>query len=77
MEILIGLAVATAAVIGWFYGSLFVCVFLTLPVVATVLIAAVPGQPGNGSNAMAIGCWLAVMVIWGPRWWRLRRTSPY
>lgn len=36
MEILIGLAIATVAVIGWFYGNLFVCVFLTL---GTLLVA--------------------------------------
>jgi hypothetical protein len=31
MDILIGLAIATLLVIGWIYGNLFACAFLTLP----------------------------------------------
>ena len=50
MEILIGLAVATVLVIGWVYGNVFACVFLTLGALllagfGTLLVGG--GGPGN------------------------------
>ena len=78
MEILvglIGLAGATVAVIGWFYGSLFVCVFLTLPVAAVFVIAA--SNNGLATPDWGAGCLLALIIIWTPRLvWLTRRDSP-
>jgi hypothetical protein len=67
IEILVGLLIATVAVLGWIAGNLFVCVFLTLPVAALGFIAAT--NAGNGIWLM--GCIAAILIIWAPR--QLRR----
>jgi hypothetical protein len=62
MEILIGLVIGTIAVIGWAYGNLFVCIFLSL---ATLFAALV-----MNSLSPSIGVWSGVavflIVIWTP-----------
>ena len=81
MEILIGLAIATVAAIGWFYGNLFVCVFLSLGTLLLggfgVLIASAANadaQPYGG--LILLGSVLLLMVIWLPRQYRQGRLSP-
>lgn len=65
MSILIGLGVATLLVIGWFVGSIFACVFLTLPVAtATIVFAAQDTGPRIGWVLVCLGI---MVVIWAPR----------
>ena len=75
MEILslfIILTIATVMVIGWFYGSLFVCVFLTLPVAGAFLIASAQTTSPTGKLPfdLGFGLPLAVLLIWLPRIYR-------
>src|SRR5215471_6866213 len=75
MEILVGilvLAIASVLVIGWWYGSTFVCVFMTLglavPCIGLGLLGLVSGGPG-GPPFFCAG-WLLVALIWAPHIWR-------
>ena len=77
MELLIGFAVATVLVLGWFAGNLFCCTMLTLGSLLMVglgILMATSGEPGN----IAVGPWFiyigsAITVIaWTPRWYRKR-----
>lgn len=81
MEILIGLAIATVAAIGWFYGNLFVCVFLSLAdaIVAGigVLGATAPNVDAHPlGSLMLLGSVVLLVVIWLPRLYRQGRLSP-
>jgi hypothetical protein len=64
MEILIGLAIATVAVIGWLYGNLFVCVFLTLPVAALCVLSTTSNGPD--ASSWTVGCIVTLIIIWAP-----------
>jgi hypothetical protein len=63
------LVIATVIVLGWIRGSLFFCVFLTLPAVAAIFIDlsqnAKPTMSGAANTAL-----FALLVIWLPRMWR-------
>lgn len=69
LETLALLAVATVIVLGWIYGSRFVCVFLTLPVLAIGMTVAQTNDRAVGIMLLALG------VIWLPSiwWWATRR----
>lgn len=71
MEILLGLALATVAVIGWWYGNLFVCVFLTLGalLVAGFLALAMMRTDPSTSLAFIVGGALVIAAIWWRRLW--------
>jgi hypothetical protein len=62
IELLLVLIIATAAVLGWFAGSVFVCVFLSLPVAFLFLIAAT----NHGNGAWLPILLVALIVIWMP-----------
>jgi hypothetical protein len=64
MEILIGLTVATLLVIGWIYGNLFVCVFLTLPLLLLFCLAAALNGPA--APYYLVGCPVLLFAIWAP-----------
>lgn len=67
MEILTGfavLAIATLLVIGWIYGSLFACVFLTLP--ALLMFGLAVMLDGPAAPYFQIGCAVLVAAIWVP-----------
>jgi hypothetical protein len=64
MELLIGLLIATVIVLGWWLGSLFVCVFLTL---ADVLLATVLAASGVEGMPVFL-CLVVGIIIWVPRW---------
>jgi hypothetical protein len=70
MHILIGMAVATLLVIGVAVGNLFACVFLSLLPAAYLALALTVGT--TNSEGWAIACVVLLVVIWGPRWLRLR-----
>jgi hypothetical protein len=77
MEILIGLALATVAVIGWFYGNLFVCVFLTLGALlggGFGLFLAAVGEPQSGVTLFLVSLVL-VGIAWAPRLYRQRQLD--
>lgn len=65
MAILLGLCVATLLVIGWFVGSIFACVFMTLPVAAVGLIFAL--QDTGARTGWVLVCLGIIAVIWAPR----------
>jgi hypothetical protein len=65
MEILIGLVVATLAVLGWFYGSTFACVFLSIPTALFILLCC--SADGPSAKQWALGGLLFLIVIWLPR----------
>jgi hypothetical protein len=76
MELLIGFAVATVLVLGWFAGNLFCCVMLTLAigwlpliVAAGVLMGSKVDQP---TLQLAVGAAVLLPIIWAPRWYRKR-----
>jgi hypothetical protein len=75
LELLIGLVIATVAVIGWFYGNLFVCVFLTL---GFVLLAAFSAMlaPAGGAVIVLLVAVIMIGVIWAPRFYRLYPPLP-
>jgi len=72
MHVLFGLAVATVLIIGWGYGNLFACVFLSIPVTLGLLvfIAQTPASPG-----WALACGMLLAAIWAPRRMRLRAIA--
>lgn len=77
MELLLGLAIATVAVIGWWYGNIFVCVFLTLGLVVSGLIGIAlntAARPEEG-GLIIFGSVLLAIVVWLPRLERLRRAG--
>jgi hypothetical protein len=65
MTILVGLVIATFLVIGWACGSIFACVFMTLPVAVVALIFAFQ-DTGARTGSMMI-CLGIIAVIWAPR----------
>jgi hypothetical protein len=75
VAILIGLAVLAVAsllVIGVGYGNLFVCVFLTLPIVAVGLIAAGSGNT-LGTLVFPLVTFGMLIAIWAPFLYRRHR----
>ena len=72
LHALVGLTVATILIIGWGYGNLFACVFLTIPITLGLLVFAVktPAAPG-----WALTCMVLLAVIWLPRRMRLRAAA--
>ena len=71
MHILIGLAVATVIIILWAQGSLFACVFLSIPTGLGALILAVQDELTAPNHvAHALFCALLLLVIWAPRFYR-------
>ena len=75
--ILIGMAVATLLIIGWAYGSLAACVFLTLAPAAALLIFALQ-HVGNGHPSPPVWILVCVFIIWAiwlPRHLRLRAIA--
>jgi hypothetical protein len=74
MHIIIGMAVATLLIIGWGYGSLVACVFLTLAPAAALLIFALQhlsrGHPSD--PVWILVCIGLIAIIWLPRHLRLR-----
>lgn len=83
MEILFGLAIATVLAIGWFYGNLFVCVFLTLGSLcgSSLGILLVATATHRDSTDATFGWWLilatvvALGIAWAPRRYR-QHTAP-
>lgn len=71
LELLVGLIIATVLVIGWVYGSLFACVFLTLCGVVLGALGAAVTQDGSGFLAGGI----IILLAWLPR--VLRKTTAY
>lgn len=69
MEILIGLGIATVLVIGWFFGNMFACVFLTLGTLGAVTFCFLFGQQ-VAAGAILAGI-VALCVVWAPRTIRL------
>lgn len=72
MEILIGLAIATIVVYGWWSGSKLAAVFMTLPTGATGAIALVIAV-GSSISAVANGAMIVAAIagallalIWAP-----------
>ena len=65
MEILIGLAVATALVLGCFSGNLFICTFLTLGLGLLTAGAALIDHSNAGIWMFAGLC--AIGIVWVPR----------
>lgn len=70
MHILIGMAIAALLIYGVAVGNPFACVFLSLLPAAYLLIAVTAGT--TNSEGWAIACVVLLVVIWGPRWLRLR-----
>jgi hypothetical protein len=64
MELLICFAIAAVCALGWFGGNRFVCVFLSLPVAAVMLIEMHDHQPADGK--FLLGCLVALAAIWLP-----------
>ena len=74
MEILIGLAIASVLVLGWFYGNLLACIFLTLGSLCIGgfgLILADNHHPEAGAwitmASLALLC-----ITWAPRYYWCR-----
>jgi hypothetical protein len=65
MAILFGLVIAALAVIGWCYGNLFVCVFLTLP-----LLIASGACASDHQTFGAVAFLSMILAVWLPRWIR-------
>jgi hypothetical protein len=64
MELLIFFAIAAVCALGWFGGNRFVCVFLSMPIGALMLLAANTG--GEGTGKFMAGCLVALAAIWLP-----------
>jgi phosphoglycerol transferase MdoB-like AlkP superfamily enzyme len=60
MEILFALFIATIVIIGWFAGSAFFCVFLTLPTLLLML------GLGKDSPDFASYCMVFLCIVWAP-----------
>ena len=78
MHILIGLAIATVLVIGWWHGNLFVCVFATLPI-SMFMAAVLAGGPDPNHQSivlfmLSLG---ALVLVWLPRYLQRRRRYPW
>ena len=63
------LALLTVLALGWFAGNIFVCVFLTLPIVGLMLLFATGGGPAVGTWELGFGA--VLVAIWLPRYIRL------
>jgi hypothetical protein len=63
LKILIGLVVAALLLIGWGAGSLFVCVFLTLP---TAFVMLVDTKSFSQNQGHMLWFALALLAIWAP-----------
>ena len=63
------LAIATLLIIGWIYGGLFACVFLSIAPALGLIILALQQLPGGSpsSPAWAVVCAILLVVIWTPR----------
>jgi hypothetical protein len=68
---LIGMAITALAIIGWGYGNLFVCVFLSLPVGLAALMSATSDYHGPSNLPFFIA--LMLVFIWAP--YLLRRRG--
>jgi len=67
MEVLFGLVIATLAVIGWAYGSLFACIFLTLPTIPVAFMLT----EGFSRAPVVVVLWAVLLAaIWAPRLYR-------
>jgi hypothetical protein len=64
VELLTGLLIATMLVVGWACGSIFACVFLTLPVALVALLCAV--QDSGPRIGSVLICLAIIAVIWTP-----------
>jgi hypothetical protein len=75
IHILIGMAVATVLIILWAQGSLFACVFLSIPpgVVLLLFIKETISRAPPGGPIWPIACVALLLGIWAPRSYRQQR----
>ena len=67
MKILFGLAVATVLVIGWTYGNVFACVFLTLGTIGIIGFGALLAFAHGNATDHTFGGWTVVIGLSVPR----------
>jgi hypothetical protein len=64
VHVLLGLAVATVLVIGWGFGNLFACVFLSLPGGLLALYSLLFINTGAGFLGF-LACAAVLLGVWG------------
>jgi RsiW-degrading membrane proteinase PrsW (M82 family) len=73
---LIGLTIATVIIMLWARGTLFACVFLSIPTTLVMLIFAFQDRTGSPNGPVwALVCAMLLAVIWAPRCFRLARAD--
>ena len=74
---LIGLTIATVIIMLWSRGTLFACVFLSIPTGLGLLLFTVQDAARSpGHMTWALVCAVLLAGIWAPRLFRLQAKAP-